>query len=264
MKKSYGQHLLTDKNYLNKIIKNFDIGKDDSVIEIGAGSGLLTVELSRLARKVYAVELEKNIIKKLNENIKVNNLKNIEVINKDFLKLDLIETAGDSFSVAGNIPYNITSQILLKLLGEIDKPSIHLNNIKKVYLLMQLEVAQRLVAKPGTKAYSPLSLLVQFFSIPKILFKVPKGAFVPVPKVESAFVFFDIKKELPECKNYMLLKNIIRTGFQQRRKKLINALEKLFENKQDLIQVFDKLGFSHNLRAENLSLEDYCLLVNTL
>ena len=262
MKKSFGQHLLTDKNYLNKIINNIDLGKDDVVVEIGAGSGLLTIELSRLVKKVYAVELDKNIIKKLDENITLNNLKNIEVINKDFLKLDLTETTKEMFSIVGNIPYNITSQILLKILGEIDKSASHLNQINKIYLMMQLEVAQRLVAMPSTKAYSPLSLLVQFFTKPKILFKIPKGAFVPVPRVESAFVGFELKKDLPECKNYMLLKNIIRTGFQQRRKKLINALEKLFENKDKIKQTFDKLGFSHNLRAENLSLENYCLLID--
>ena len=264
MKKSFGQHLLTDKNYLNKIIKNLALEKNDVVIEIGAGSGLLTNELSRLVEKVYAVELEKNIIKKLHENIKLNNLKNVEVINKDFLELDLIETAGELFSVVGNIPYNITSQILLKLLGEIDKPAEHLKHTRQIYLMMQLEVAQRLVAKLGTKAYSPLSLLIQFFTNPKIIFKIPKGAFVPAPKVESAFVVFEPKKTLPKCKDYLLLKNVIRTGFQQRRKKLINALEKLFEDKQIIRQVFDKLGFSHNLRAENLSLSDYCLLVDNL
>ncbi len=262
MKKSYGQHLLTDKNHLNKIIKNIGLDSNDVVVEIGAGSGLLTCELSKLVKKVYAVEIEKEILKKLEGTIQLHHLQNVQTVNKNILKLDLPEIAGDSFSVVGNIPYNITSLILLKLFGEVDKPALHLKNINKIYLLVQLEVAERIVAKPNNKAYSPLSLLIQFFSIPQILFKIPKGAFFPRPRVDSAFVYFELKKKLPECKNYILLKNIIRTGFQQRRKKLINSLEKLPADKVAIRQMFDKLGINHNIRAENLSLEDYCMLTD--
>ena len=266
MKKSFGQHLLTDKNYLRKIIGPIDLKPQDTVLEIGSGTGLLTIELAKIAQKVYAVEIEKTILKKLKENIKINKLDNVEIIELDFLKLDLSSLTHNlsPLKIVGNIPYNITSKILLKLFGEIDNPASHLNLLKKAFLMLQYEVANRIVAKPNTKAYSPLTLLVQYFSKPEILFKVPATAFYPVPKVDSAFVVFNIKDKLPQARNQTLLKNIIRIAFQQRRKKLINSLSKLIEDKNLIIKTFDKLNLDHNLRAENLNFENYLALANSI
>ena len=170
----------------------------------------------------------------------------------------------DSGIIVGNIPYNITSKILIKLFGEIDKPASHIGLLKRAYLMLQYEVAKRIVSAPNTKDYSPLTLLIQYFSCPKILFKVPRGVFFPVPKVDSAFVRLDIKKNLQTIKNPSLLKNVIRISFQQRRKKVINALSKLCEDKNLLGDIFTKLHLDHNLRAENLDFEKFLAISNIL
>lgn len=278
MKKRFGQHLLVDKSYLNKIINYVELTPDDVVIEIGSGSGNLTKLLSEKVNKVYAVEIERDILKELKSNIKRNKLSNVEIIEKDFLKLDLMDlyykslnsllspsaeggpaSGGQSsaLKVVGNIPYNITSQILLKLFGEIDSSAPHLKFLKSIYLMLQLEVANRIVAVPGTKAYSPLTILVQYFSIPKILFEVSRRAFYPRPEVDSAFVVLDVRNKIPRVKDSSLLKNIIRTGFQQRRKKIINSLCKLSRDKNTLETIFDNLNIKSNLRAEDLNIQDF-------
>lgn len=264
MKKQFGQHLLFDKNYLNKIIKNINLSQDDVVLEIGAGSGLLTCELAKVAKKVIAVEPEREILKKLKENLRINALSNVKVIESDFLKLNLKDLTKKQISVVGNIPYNITSLILIKLFGEIDKPAEHLKLLDKAYLMLQFEVAQRIVAKPGTKAYSPLTLLVQYFADPYILFKVPRTVFFPRPKVDSAFVVFNVKDKLQFVGAPGLLKNIIRTSFQQRRKKIINSLNKLYENKVLLMKVLNELNLDCDLRPEDLSMDQYLMLSNSL
>lgn len=257
MKKQFGQNLLCDKNYLNKIIKNVDLLQDDTVLEIGAGSGLLTCELAKVAKKIIAIEPERVILNKLKENLRQNNIKNVEVIESDFLKLDLTKLMKSKFKVIGNIPYNITSPILIKLFGEIDKPAEHLKLLDKVFLMLQLEVAQRIIASPGTKAYSPLTILIQYFASPNILFKVPRTVFVPRPKVDSAFVSFNVKQELQIVENPALLKNVIRISFQQRRKKIINSLNKLIEDKDQIKNVFNSINLDHNLRAEDLDLNQF-------
>ncbi len=259
MKKSFGQNLLIDESFLEKIINVVDL-KSDDVVEIGAGSGLLTCLLAKQAKKIFAVEPEHSILKKLNYNINQNKLKNVEILEKSFLKIDLSELSNKPFTIVGNIPYNLTSKILLKIFGELDKPSEHLRNIRDVYLMIQLEVAERLVAKPGTKAYSPFSILIQYYAEPEIMFKVPRTAFLPVPKVESAFIRLRVRPVLQNIENPALLKKVVDTAFQQRRKKIINALQKLFSDKNCIEQSFKKLNLDSNLRAENLSFNDFLSL----
>lgn len=264
MKKHFGQHLLINKNYLQKILEVTNLESNNTVLEIGAGTGLLTCLLAQRVKKIFAVEMERDIVKKLKENLKKNQLNNVEIIEKDFLRLDIEQLVKNPIKVIGNIPYNITSKILLKLFGEIDKPAQHLKLIESIYLMVQLEVGERIVAKPNSKAYSPLSLLIQYFSLPEILFKVPREVFYPVPKVDSTFIKFDIRQKLQPVKNPTLLKNIIRTSFQQRRKKVINALDKLIKDKNHIINIFNQLKLSQNLRAENLSLEEYETIANVI
>ena len=256
MKKSFGQNLLINEKYLQKIIEVTDLKLDDIVLEIGSGSGLLTVLLAKRVKKVFAVEPERNILKSLKYNINQNKLTNIEIVENSFLKIDLCKISNKPFKVIGNIPYNLTSKILLKLFGELDAPASHLKYLEDIYLMLQLEVSERLTAKPNTKAYSPLTLLIQYFTEPEILFKVPSVAFSPAPRVESAFVHLKAKSKLQNIENPILLKNIIKTAFQQRRKKVINALEKIAD-KKFIEQKFDELGLNHNLRAENLTIKDY-------
>jgi len=260
MKKRFGQNILADKNHLKKIINAVDLNKTDVVLEIGAGSGLLTVELAKHAKKIFAVEIERDILDKLKNNLEKESITNVQIIENNILKIDFKKLIDEKFKIIGNIPYGITSPILLKIFGEIDKPALHLPFLQNVFLMLQYEVAERVVAKPDTKAYSPLTLLVQYFSQPKILFKVPAGCFFPKPKVDSAFVQFVIRDKMPKVENPALLKSIIRTGFQQRRKKLINGLSRLFDNKEKAIAVFKNLNFDLNLRAENLGMNDYIAL----
>ena len=257
MKKSFGQNILTDTTFLEKIIDVINLTSDDTVIEIGAGSGFLTILLAKQVKKIFAVEPEMDILKQLNYNIHQNKLKNVEIVEKSFLKVDLGELSNKSFKVIGNIPYNLTSKILLKLFGEIDSPARHLKQLTDVYLMLQCEVAERLIAKPNTKAYSPLTLLIQYFAEPEILFKTPKEAFSPVPKVESAFVHLKVKSKLQHIENPIFLRTVIRSAFQQRRKKIINSLEGLFGDKKNTAEKFNKLNLNYNLRAENLSFVDF-------
>lgn len=256
-RKSFGQHLLTDKNHLDKIVSLISVRQNDTVLEIGSGSGILTIPLAKVAKKIYAIEPERDILKHLYENIKKNNQTNVQIIEKSFLNLDLDELFKIPFKVVGNIPYNITSRILIKLFGEIDEVPKHLNLIDEAFLLMQYEVAERLVAKPGSKAFSPLSLLVQYFTEPVILHKVPKQAFSPPPKVESAFVHFKMKDKLVHVKNPKLLKTLIRTTFQQKRKKISNSISSFFQNKEILEEKLAELNIDKNLRPEDLSFDDY-------
>lgn len=262
MKKSFGQHLLIDKNHLKKIINNVDLSQEDIVLEIGAGSGLLTCELAKKVNKVFAVELEREIIEKLKRNLKLSQIENVEIIQSDFLKLYLKSISKKPFKVLGNIPYNITSQILIKLFGEIDSPAPHLDLLSEVYLMLQLEVAKRVVASYGTKAYSPLTLLVQYFTNPEILYKVPKTAFFPIPRVDSALVKFHVKKKPQELENPTLLKNIIRTSFQQRRKKIINSLTAFIDDKALITNTLKKINLNCDLRPEDLNFNQYVEISN--
>ena len=262
MKKRYGQHLLVDKNHLQKIVNAVNLSPDDIVIEIGAGNGLLTSLLAQKAKTVFAVEVERDILKKLKENINLNKLSNVEIIDSDFLKLDLRKITTRPFIIVGNIPYNITSKILIKLFGEIDNPACHLSLLKNAYLMLQKEVARRIVAKVGTKEYSPLTLMVQYFAEPKILHSVPCAVFYPPPKVDSAFVAFYTREKLQEVKNPALLKSIIRTSFQQRRKMIINSLGKLFKNKSIVKKIFNQVNLDPALRAEDLSFNQYLTISN--
>lgn len=255
MKKSFGQNLLIDKNFLDKIIESAKLEPEDIILEIGAGSGLLTCLLAQQVKRIYAVEVERDILKKLKTNL--SSFNNIEIIERDILKIDLEGIFRKPFKVIGNIPYNITSKILVKLFGDYDVPAAHLSLMKDVFLMLQLEVAERIVAKPGSRAYGSLSLLIQYFSNPKILFKVSKKSFFPVPKVDSAFVHFKVKKELQHIKDPEALKSLIKKAFNQRRKKAINALTNLGVNKQSLLEVFKKFNYNPNLRAENLTFQDY-------
>lgn len=264
MKKSFGQHFLIDKQYLDKIIGSLSLSKDDIVLEIGAGSGLLTCELAKHVKKIFAIEIERTALKILSKKIKSCGLSNVQIIQGDFLKLDLTKLFSKPFVIVGNIPYNISSKILIKLFGEIDKVPSHLQLLKRVYLMLQLEVAERLCAIPGTKSYSSLTILVQFWTQPKMLFKIPPRAFYPPPKVNSAFVIFEFGKSYTNITNKTFLKNLIRVSFQQRRKKLINSLCNLISDKKLLEKALISNSIALNSRAENLTIDDFIKLSNVL
>lgn len=233
-RKSLGQHFLRDGNTIRNIIDAIPAGPDDRVIEIGPGSGALTALLVERYSNLLAVEIDKRMVQLLREKHP-----DLRIIEKDILKTDwgdLIST-DKAVHIVGNLPYYITSQILFAILG-------HRNRVDTAVLMMQKEVAERIVAGPNSKAYGILSVQTQLMSRPEILFDVPPSAFVPPPKVESSVVKFDFNKPELACSDDHL-KTVVRMAFNQRRKKLSNALKRL--------GVTLPAGeFDFNLRAEAL------------
>lgn len=245
-KKSLGQNFLQDKNIIKKIIDAFNPAENEIIVEIGPGKGALTDELITKKINLFGVEIDKNLCEELR--IKYPNL---QLVNKDFLKIDFEKDITNMrCRVIGNIPYYVTSQILLKLFE-------HHRLIKDALIMMQLEVAQRLISQPKTKEYGILSVYTNFYSEAKLLFKVSKNVFYPKPEVDSAVVHFKFneKLELNEIE-IELFRVIVRTAFNQRRKTLRNSLKKLISGEKQ-----EKLKFDFNRRAEELSLNDFLYLV---
>ncbi len=244
-KKSLGQNFLTDKNVVKKIISAFNPQPGESIIEIGPGRGALTDELNDKDLNLILIEIDKSLCDELE--MKYPNLK---IINMDFLKVDL----GKEFSsvksrVIGNIPYYVTSQILLKLFENCAY-------ITDALIMMQLEVAQRLMANPKSKEYGILSVYTNFFSEAKLLFKISKNVFYPKPDVDSAVVHFKFKEKLElDDSEIDWFRTIVRTAFNQRRKTLKNSLKKLINSDEQA-----KLKFDFNRRAEELYLKDFLYL----
>jgi len=214
-KKSLGQNFLFDPAILGRIIEAASIGPDDTIVEIGPGPGRLTTLLSKVAKKVVAIELDSDLYIKLQDELAGR--ENVELVLGDALKYRYDDLG--SFKVVANIPYYITTPIIFSLLAARD-------NLVSMTLTIQKEVAQRIVANPGTKDYGVLSLAVQYHADPEIKFIIPAGAFRPVPKVDSAVIHIHIRKT-PKVivADEALLFKIIRAGFSQRRKTLSNALK---------------------------------------
>lgn len=256
-----GQNFFVDLEKLELIVEALDLDENDHVLEIGPGLGFLTRVLSTTGATIYAVELDRNLVEKLEK----QNLKGVNVIHHDFLDFDLSSLGAKNLKIVGNIPYQITSPIIAKIFGEIGSPSPWLSSIERVVMTMQLEVAQRLVAKPGTKAFSQITLLKEYYFDAQILFTVPPECFYPVPEVNSATVFLD-KLEAPPVSdtNIKLLKQIIRAGFRQRRKMLKNNLSFLKIDEATVKDVLKELNLNPLSRAEDLSLAKFAVLTNRI
>jgi 16S rRNA (adenine1518-N6/adenine1519-N6)-dimethyltransferase len=192
-------------------------------------------------------------------------LPRLTLIHDDFLQVDLDKIITPHTKVIGNIPYNITTPIISKLLGEIGQPSPWLSNIQLVVLTVQLELAERLVASPGKKDYSQITLLMNYFGTAEIVFKLSAKDFSPVPKVDSAVIkFVPHCQQSISCRNHGLLRQIIQTAFARRRKMLKNNLLSLHISEAAINQVFDQLNFDPHVRAENLSLAQYARLTDAI
>ncbi len=251
MKQPFGQNFLFDKNLLNKIVSSSGVSKKDTVVEIGPGLGTLTKVLAEKSKKVIAIEFDKKLISQLKEN--VADLKNVEIVNMDALKFPYENIKG-KFSVVANIPYNITTPIIFNLLE-------HKAKIKSMTLLMQKEVALRIVAKAGTKTYGVLSLSSQLYTTPSLKFTVSKKAFSPPPKIDSAVVHFQVssKPTLP-MNDPVLFLDIVKTAFGQRRKTIRNSL-KSFEG---LTESLDMASIDPSCRPEKLNMQDFIRLADAL
>ena len=259
--KKLGQNFFIDLDRLKMIVEALDLKPEDQVVEIGPGLGFLTRVLSTTGATINAIELDRNLVEKLEK----QNLKGVNVIHADFLDFDLSSLKANKLKVVGNIPYQITSPIIAKLFGEIGKPSPWHDSIDLAVMTMQLEVAQRLVAKPGTKAFSQISLLKEYFFDAEILFTVPPECFHPIPEVNSATVLLERLEEPPiNTKNIKLLRQIIKAGFKQRRKMLKNNLNFLKLDESVLRDILKELNFNPHARAEDLSLEKFAILTNKI
>ncbi|MBU5676481.1 16S rRNA (adenine(1518)-N(6)/adenine(1519)-N(6))-dimethyltransferase RsmA [Alkaliphilus sp. MSJ-5] len=261
--KSLGQNFLIDQNILDNIVDGANISKDDYVIEVGPGIGSLTQNIAEKSKSVVAIEIDKTLIPILNDTLK--DYSNVEVINEDVLKLDLHKLINEKFKgnrakVIANLPYYVTTSIIMKFLEERVP-------VQSLTIMIQKEVADRMQAKPGTKDYGALSIAVQYYCNPKILLKVPPSVFIPQPKVESTVIKLDI---LERPKVYVesedLFFALVKDAFGKRRKTLLNALSTgdLKLNKDLLKDVLLSSGIDENRRGETLTIEEYGLLANNL
>ena len=261
--KKYGQNFLIDTHVLEKIIRAASIGSDDVVLEIGPGIGTLTQYLCENARKVIAVEIDDMLIPILGETLKEYD--NVKIVHNDILKVDVNEIVseypGSSIKVVANLPYYITTPIIMGLF-ESGVP------IDSITIMVQKEVAERMQAKPGTKDYGALTLAVQYYADAKIMVNVPPNCFMPRPAVGSAVInLVKHKEKRYDVKNEDMLFRIIRASFNQRRKTLQNGLNNaanLPYTKQQIAEAIEKMGLPAAVRGEKLSLEQFVELSNIL
>jgi len=255
-RKRWGQNFLIDKNIKNKIIAAADPKKDDSILEIGPGFGELTQDLALNAKKVRAVERDRKIAEILRSNV-LSGFKNIELIAEDILKYKI---DGSFNKIVGNLPYYITTPIIEKI---IESKSGSCG----IFIMVQKEYGERLAAKPGNKNYSSLSCFVQLSMEAVKLFTVTKNCFYPRPEVDSVFLMLKpIKNNIPPGVEKLLLK-IIRTAFQKRRKKIINAVSgenRIGMDKELIEKALKVCGIGPNARPENISIKQYRNIAETL
>lgn len=257
-KHDLGQHFLYDEALLSSLVKATGVGKDDSVLEIGPGAGTLTKCLCQAAGRVLAVEVDRDILPFLR--VATEGYDNLTVVEGDVRKLKLesvCASLGEGFYVIANIPYNITTPIL-ELLWDSNLP------IRQISVMIQKEVADKLMASPSTPAYSLLSVRCQYFSKPSLVQVVPAECFTPPPKVDSAFVRLDMRAEPPApVQDERLMWRLVRAGFGMRRKTLVNALKGVVESER-LREALSQLGLSASVRGEALSVLEWIALANAL
>ena len=251
MKRPFGQNFLFDTNILRKIIKCSGLGPEDTVVEIGPGLGTLTKLLSDNAKEVIAIEFDRKLIDRLKENL--SEKENVKVVRADALKFPF-DTIKKKFRVVANIPYNITTPLLFRLLE-------HKDRMQSLTLLMQKEVARRITALPGSKEYGVLSISVQLYTKPALKFAVSRKVFSPPPDVDSAVVHFEVfPGPLFNVSDEELFLKVVKTAFSQRRKTVSNSL-KLFDGIDDVLR---DVGVDPGERPENLSIEDFARIADGL
>lgn len=267
LSKSLGQNFLTDKNIIDKIIEKSNIGETDLVIEIGPGIGVLTAAAAEAAGKVIAIEIDRNLLPILKETLSEYN--NIEIIHSDVLKTDLKEILEQNreiigqktggIKILGNLPYYITTPIIMKIL-EDKVPA------DSITIMLQKEVADRIKSAPGSRAYGALSVAVQYYCTVTHVANAPKEIFMPQPKVDSTVIRLDIRKEKPvRLNSEEAFFAVVKAGFGQRRKTLLNALTGVYGlTKDEVAAVMAAADINPLRRAETLSLQEFAALANTI
>ena len=262
--KKYGQNFLIDKNILEKIVDAAQIGADDVVLEIGPGIGTMTQYLCERAREVIAVEIDDKLIPVLADTL--SEYDNVTVIHQDILKVDIRALAeekngGKPIKVVANLPYYITTPIIMELF-ESRVP------LESVTVMVQKEVAERMKEGPGSKDYGALSLAVAYYAVAEIIAEVPPACFIPRPKVSSMVIRLTCHKEPPvEVRDEKFLFSVIRASFQQRRKTLVNGLNNapwIPVGREEITGCVESLGYGPSVRGEKLTLEEFARLSNLL
>ncbi len=264
--KNLGQNFLVSSDAINQIVNSGEIEKDDLIIEIGPGLGTLTKELLERAKKVICVELDNKMVEILNERFSLYN--NLEILNQDILKTDLKEIIKKEktqnnikdVKIIANLPYYITTPIIMKLLEEkLD--------LKSITVMIQKEVAERLIATPGEKNTGAITYTVYYYAEAKKIAEVPNTSFIPEPEVTSEVIRLDIRKNPPvETKDTEMMFKIIKNAFMQRRKTLLNSLTntKIFKNKEEGTKILKTLNLNENIRAEELTLKKFAEITDLL
>ncbi|CDQ21769.1 dimethyladenosine transferase [Halobacillus karajensis] len=264
-KKSLGQNFLIDVNILKNIISEAGIDRTAGAIEIGPGIGALTEQLAQHADKVVAFEIDQRLLPILEETL--GTYENVEVINQDILKADVSQMISDHFKpdqpvrVVANLPYYITTPILMKLL--MDRLPID-----SITVMIQKEVADRMAAEPNTKSYGSLSIAVQYYTKAKVVLNVPKTVFMPQPNVDSSVLHLEMRKEPPvEVEDEEFFFDVVKATFGQRRKTLMNNLARHFKgekNKEELRNCLEKVDIDPSRRGESLTMQEFADLANVL
>ena len=260
--KRFGQNFLIDENILRKIADASEITKEDLIIEIGPGIGTLTQYLAAQAREVIAVEIDKALIPVLKDTLK--EWPNVQIIQEDILKVDLKKLIdernnGQSVKIVANLPYYITTPIIMKILEE------HIP-VSRMTFMMQKEVAQRIGASPGTKDYGALSLAVNYYSSVEHVSEVPPSCFIPRPKVSSSVITLSVYEEPPvRAENEALLFRLIRASFNQRRKTFANSVKNgMSYDRERIEEILVQMGLPPNIRGEALTLNQFIEIADHL
>ncbi len=253
--KRLGQNFLIDNNIKDNIINAVGLNKNEVVLEIGPGLGALTEDLCKCAKKVIAIEKDRLLYKYLLKNIAY---KNLELIHGDILKYNFKQGDNHNLKVVGNLPYYISSPILTYLID-------NRTSVDSIFITVQKEFAQRLVASPGTKDYGSITCFVNFYTEPSILFTIKSRSFYPVPEVDSCFMKISFRKEPLYLTDEEKLFKIIRASFGKRRKTILNSLSSsaIFSSKEEVLQKLKDSGISPKRRPEELTLKEFAALVNS-
>ena len=256
--KKFGQNFLIDERVLEKIISAAEVTKDDFVLEIGPGIGTMTQYLAENAREVMAVEIDKNLIPILSDTLSAYDN---DILKTDIKKIANEKNGGKPVKVVANLPYYITTPIIMGLF-EKNVP------VDSITVMVQKEVADRMQVGPGTKDYGALSLAVQYYAKPEIVANVPPNCFMPRPKVGSAVIKLTRYEKPPvEVQDERLMFRLIRASFNQRRKTLVNGIKNSGDfslGKEEIENIFEKCGLPLNIRGEALTLEQFAMLANCI
>lgn len=258
-RKYLGQNFLIDEKVLQEIIESANLSQNDFILEIGAGPGILTKEVAKKVKKIIAVEVDQNLVRILRENL--SDCGNAEVISGDVLRLNLASLFPANFpvKVIANLPYYITTPIIMHLLEQRFSPCT------KMIVMVQKEVALRIVASPESRDYGVFSVVVQYYAKPELISIVSRKAFFPSPKVDSAVVRLTVRENPPvKVRDENLLFKIVKASFSHRRKTIINSLLKshLGLDKVEIAELLNNARIGPGLRAESLSLQDFARLAN--